>query len=109
MMTDIPPLLLIQRRRTYTACMTRRDISDFTPGTFLFYLVPQPAKKPIRHIQKDQEDDTCEHQCSVVLPEAQKLQQGKEDEYRSNRAIDGHNPTEDSPDDHLEGQRHFES
>jgi hypothetical protein len=88
--------------------MARGDIPDFAPGTLLFYLVPQPMKKPIRHIQKNQQHHTCEHQCSVVLHDAEKLQQGKKNEYRPDRTIDGHNPAEDSPYDHRKGQGHFE-
>jgi hypothetical protein len=52
--TKVLQIFLIQRRRTHTACITRRDISDFAPGALLFYLVPQPMKEPIGHIQKNQ-------------------------------------------------------
>src|SRR4030042_6023763 len=99
--------LLVQRRSTHAACITCGDISDFAPGALLFYLVPQPMKEPIGHIQKNQQYNTCEHQCSVVLPEAKKLQQGEEDKYRPNRAIDGYNPAEYGPDDHLKGHGHI--
>jgi len=52
--TKVLQIFLIQWRRTHAACITRGNISDFAPGTLLFYLVPQPTKKPIRHIEKNQ-------------------------------------------------------
>jgi len=88
--------------------MTHGDISDFTPGTLLFYLVPQPGEETIGHIKKNQQYHTRKHQYSNLLPEAQKLQQGEKNEYRPHRTIDGHNPTEYGPDDHLEGHGDFE-
>src|SRR3989304_3486344 len=86
--TKVLQILLVQRRRTHAACITHGDISDFAPGTLLFYLVPQPGEEAIGHIQKNQQYHRSEHQCSILLPEAQKLQQGEKYEYRPNRAID---------------------
>ncbi len=36
--------------------MTRGDISDFAPGTFLFYLVPHPCRQPLGHEEEDEND-----------------------------------------------------